>query len=773
MFARFGRLRMTQAVVACACAASLLLVPGLTRVAAADAPPADAQAVDARASLLLDTVHLDMRDGDDAHDGASGSAAVRSFDRARDLLAPGGTIVLESPIVIDGKATLSLEGKGNARVVRGPAQEGPMVLIEGGATLNLEHITIDGQLEGKNLDSIIKSDGEGSSLTLGSGAVLQNNSAAGGTFGSAIAGWDGLNLVLNDGAVIRGNSTRSAGYGAVMLANGSTFTMNGGRITGNRSNRGGGVALMASSMVMKGGSIDGNSAYDVLGGRVGDGYGAGVYLSSYENMSGLPGDSNSIVAGEVSFTMEGGSISGNTAESQGGGILAYPMADVGDIKVEINAGSIDGNAAQKGNGGGIALYDLFDGPMVDLTLSGGSVSGNSSAELGGGVFLFGVAGEQARFTGGRIEGNAAVKGGGVAAFGGSVWNMSGGVIEGNEASAGGGVVLYPVGAESALKMTSGSIVGNNAKADQAKTKGDGVFQGGLFEISGDAAVGEDNDVYLPSGRIVDVTAPFAGASTAHPMSITSEDHVVEPVGAATAGTKLVRYHEQAGGAELAMDAQRAQLFVPSAKMLRIDPTFYIGKSMFAEQLEYMTYIERPAAHVVSYRYAGEVPQGADALLPGASEHVEGEYVTVAAAPALDGYRFLGWKPVDVGLGVSEGRFVMPGEDVVLEGMWEKLPTLTPDPDSEDGGSSGSDQGTDESQDPPATDDGPTTGDDLGKDEGPDKPGLPDEGGRPASKGDRDTLPLTGDASMALAAAPFAAGALALCASRRMRRESHE
>lgn len=97
MFARFGRLRMTQAVVACACAASLLLVPGLTRVAGADAPPADAQAVDMRAPRLLGTVHLDMRDGDDAHDGASGSAAVRSFDRARDLLALVARLCLSRP----------------------------------------------------------------------------------------------------------------------------------------------------------------------------------------------------------------------------------------------------------------------------------------------------------------------------------------------------------------------------------------------------------------------------------------------------------------------------------------------------------------------------------------------------------------------------------------------------------------------------------------------------------------------------------------------------
>ena len=58
---------------------------------------------------------------------------------------------------------------------------------------------------------------------------------------------------MNDGAVMRGNETTSAGYGTVFLANGGHFTMNGGVIGNNRANRGGGVALLASSMEMNGG----------------------------------------------------------------------------------------------------------------------------------------------------------------------------------------------------------------------------------------------------------------------------------------------------------------------------------------------------------------------------------------------------------------------------------------------------------------------------------------------------------------------------------------
>ncbi|MER8055525.1 hypothetical protein, partial [Acinetobacter pittii] len=71
---------------------------------------------------------------------------------------------------------------------------------------------------------------------------------------------------MNDGAVIRNNTTTGAHYGGgVMIGDAnSSFTMNGGEISGNTANRGGGVAVIAASMTMSGGTISNNKTYGTL-----------------------------------------------------------------------------------------------------------------------------------------------------------------------------------------------------------------------------------------------------------------------------------------------------------------------------------------------------------------------------------------------------------------------------------------------------------------------------------------------------------------------------
>ena len=66
---------------------------------------------------------------------------------------------------------------------------------------------------------------------------------------------------------------------------------------------------------------------------------------------------------------------------------------------------------------------------------------------------------------------------------------------------------------------------------------------------------------------------------------------------------------------------------------------------------------------VSYKYTDEIPEGAPAL-PATAEYEAGAAVTVAEAPALDGYAFSGWSRQD---------FEMPAEAVVITGSWSKNP----------------------------------------------------------------------------------------------------
>jgi hypothetical protein len=135
--------------------------------------------------------------------------------------------------------------------------------------------------------------------------------------------------------------------------------MNGGEISGNTAESGGGVAVtFNSTFTMSGGEISGNTTSQYGGG--------GVYIS-YDS----------------TFTMSGGEISGNTAYQGGGGVYIY------NGTFTMSGGEISGNTARaaggRGSGGGVHLGS------GTFTMSGGEISGNTGIIYnmsygGGGVY---------------------------------------------------------------------------------------------------------------------------------------------------------------------------------------------------------------------------------------------------------------------------------------------------------------------------------------------------------------------------------------------------
>ena len=437
-----------------------------------DARPGAEQATP-QSEGTIQEVYLNGVSGKDINDGSSTDMAVKTFARAKELLAKNGIIYITGPVTVTGTERWSLEGYGDAKVMRYGDTGNPegftsdMVKLESGAALTLEHIVIDGNRAAIDEatqhwgGTIIGCDYDTTScrLTLNSGCVLQNN--YGQQMGSAISGLSHMTLIMNEGAVIQNNSTDGAHYGGgVFLANGSTFTMNGGEIKNNEGNRGGGVALICSDMTMNGGTISGNETYPVLSGS--DGYGGGIYIADYAAISGIPGIEE-ISPGEASFTMIGGSITGNTAQNYGGGILAFPQGrrvdsnSNKDITITISGGEISDNKVTSGSGGGIAMF--FD--ASHLNINSGEIKNNSASTnsgYGGGIILYQVTGdENIAISGGTISGNNAWRGGGVALFAGSKAKMSGIEISGNSASDGGGI--YNAGT---VEMSAGAISGNTA-----------------------------------------------------------------------------------------------------------------------------------------------------------------------------------------------------------------------------------------------------------------------------------------------------------------------
>ena len=181
-------------------------------------------------------------------------------------------------------------------------------------------------------------------------------------------------------------------------------------------------------------------------------------------------------------------------------------------------GSITGNRAT-GDGGGV----YKSGSNSSFNMSGGSITGNTANSYGGGVY---VDGGEFTMSGGTIGGTktgetntATYGGGGVYVIGSSsTFEMTDGSITGNNAAYGGGV--YTV---NEFKMYGGSITGNNAyKSDYISTFGGGVCVGsGIFTVSGEVTVTDNtkggtkgadgkftgdtkNNVYLPTGKTITI-----------------------------------------------------------------------------------------------------------------------------------------------------------------------------------------------------------------------------------------------------------------------------
>jgi hypothetical protein len=202
----------------------------------------------------------------------------------------------------------------------------------------------------------------------------------------------------------------------------------------------------------------GNDLTITGGGRRSDvTYGGGVYVQSGST-----------------FTMTGGTITGNTAADQSGGIQVTGAS----TSFIMNSGVISNNEAP--NFGGAIINDY-----ATFTMTGGTITGNRSTGMdAGGVRVS----KFAAFTlsGGVISAHPAFQdGGGVAVNSDGAFTMSGGTIVGNTAAQRGGGVFTQIRAT--FTLTGGTIADNTAGSN-----GGGVFlrdDAGTFTMNGGTIAG--------------------------------------------------------------------------------------------------------------------------------------------------------------------------------------------------------------------------------------------------------------------------------------------
>ena len=293
-----------------------------------------------------DAVYVNGTSGDDSEIGEDASHAVKTLERALELVADDGTIyvcgtvTVASSLTADGAKIERAEGYTGSlisvsgadtvltltdTVIDGKNAEaiestGYLVFITGGGTVNIEDKT---QLINNHTTAVYVN--VRSALNM-NGGVIKDNTITDPNWGGAGIYTCGT-TVINDGE-ISGNSTSIWGGG--ILAERGTLTLNGGEIKNNSAANGAGVTINGGAqVVLDGTSITDNNAVD---------YGAGVYIQGFSNIDGL----------DTVFEMRSGVIRGNVAENAtGAGIFGYYYN--GNTVIRISGGIIKDNVADIGS----------------------------------------------------------------------------------------------------------------------------------------------------------------------------------------------------------------------------------------------------------------------------------------------------------------------------------------------------------------------------------------------------------------------------------------
>ncbi|MDR0916467.1 MAG: dockerin type I domain-containing protein [Oscillospiraceae bacterium] len=191
---------------------------------------------------------------------------------ATDTITLHGDYTLPSMITINGAKKITLKGDtGTETITRGKFDDFMLKVSGAGSTLTLQDITIDGG----HLGTVTAPDTATRAsfamisvvtdavLTVGSGAVLENNYNTAGSQTNAAGGavftnGSGTIVKISDGTIRNNYSTTG---GAIYIYNGGTLNITSGLITGNRAGGSGGGAIQAynATLNLTGGTIADNT----------------------------------------------------------------------------------------------------------------------------------------------------------------------------------------------------------------------------------------------------------------------------------------------------------------------------------------------------------------------------------------------------------------------------------------------------------------------------------------------------------------------------------
>ena len=302
------------------------------------------------------------------------------------------------------------------------------------------------------------------------GGALQNSS------GKRIVLVESGTLTMEGGYIVGGGSNNYDNGGGIYAQNG-TVTISGGVIAANSGTRGGGICMEGGTLTMSGGVISGNQTKGSAStGNLNTGFGGGVFaqnttvtikgdgyitnnletLKCEQKGFGCHGGGGIATIGG-SLAMEGGFVTGNYSEEAGGGMYIGHFNQGRPVTFTMSGGIVARNVANTSEGGGIRVSGGTTGTI--RASKGVYVTNNTTNTTfdwgGGGIFV-------------QEDG---------------ILTVVKALITDNEAGGfGGGVGACPTGKTLIVNQDGAAIYGNSAKGENMSMGGgnkiyDNVAQG--------------------------------------------------------------------------------------------------------------------------------------------------------------------------------------------------------------------------------------------------------------------------------------------------------
>lgn len=238
------------------------------------------------------------------------------------VVLSGGTEAAPLTVTVTGTVTVNasisvrsghVRITGGGKLLRGSGYTGIMIYVSDGASLTLDHVTVSGNNVLASKCGIVVD--AGGKLTINEGSILKEHKKSNNYSKGSVLYVDGA-VVMNGGTI---ENNTGYNYGNIYLANGASFTMNGGTICSNSLSHpdgiyGGGVFYVrGATLTINSGTIFNHK--DIHS------YGGSIYCSSYGKvyLNGGAIIESSVASGKKGDSIFYSSLEDSTAELYIGG----------------------------------------------------------------------------------------------------------------------------------------------------------------------------------------------------------------------------------------------------------------------------------------------------------------------------------------------------------------------------------------------------------------------------------------------------------------------